>query len=106
MATRHEALLQVTQLQAVERQHVLLLAFLNKAKLRHFKIICLQNFHGLNLIITHLFVLEPGDALGGENEPVVPGAALHNAQIVYAHEALADHLIAKCVSAGFIGVLR
>lgn len=39
--------------------------------------------------------LKPGERLGGEDEPVVPRATLHEAEIGDGHVALADHLIAQ-----------
>ena len=41
---------------------------------------------------TYLLVLEPGERLRGEDEPVVAAAALHDPQVVDRHVALADHL--------------
>ena len=42
--------------------------------------------------IANLFVLEPGEGLGGEDEPVVPAASLHDPQVVDRHVSLPDHL--------------
>lgn len=54
----------------------------------------------------HLFVLEPRDAFGGKNEPVVARSTLHNTQIVYAHVAFANNLIAQSVTSRLYGILR
>ena len=43
-------------------------------------------------MIVHLLVLVPGDVLRREDEPVVPAAALHDAQVVDGHVALPDDL--------------
>jgi hypothetical protein len=77
----HEPLLDIPQLEPVQRQHVLLLAL--------------------------LLVLEPGDVLRGEDEPVVPGAALHDPQVVNAHVPFSDDLVAECAARSRLGrVLR
>ncbi len=44
------------------------------------------------LEVTHLLVLEPGQALRGEDKPVVPAAALHDPQVVDSHVTLPDNL--------------
>jgi hypothetical protein len=77
----HEPLLDIPQFEPVQRQHVLLLAL--------------------------LLVLEPGDVLRGEDEPVVPGAALHDPQVVNAHVPFSDDLVAECAARSRLGrVLR
>jgi hypothetical protein len=45
------------------------------------------------LFATHLFVFEPGDVFGGEDEPVVPAASLHDPEVVDRHVAFPDHLV-------------
>ena len=47
-----------------------------------------------------LFILVPGDIFGGEDEPVVPTAPLHDPQIVDCHVALPDPLQTRCVNRG------
>ena len=42
-----------------------------------------------------LFILVPGDVLGGEDEPVIPAAPLHDSQVVDRHVAFPDHLQEK-----------
>ena len=44
-------------------------------------------------IKTHLLILEPGETLRGEDEPVVPAPALHDPEVVDGHVALPDHLV-------------
>lgn len=41
---------------------------------------------------THLIILEPGQALSGQHEPVLLGPALHDADVVDGQPALADDL--------------
>ncbi len=76
--TGHEPGLQISQLQVVQRQHVLLVSL--------------------------LLVLEPRQRLRGQNEPVVAASSLHDAHIVDRHVPLADDLVAQ-FPAGFLGVL-
>ena len=52
----------------------------------------------------YLFVLEPGEALGGKDEPVVPAPALHDAEVVDGHIALPDDLVAQ-LPASLFGIL-
>ena len=52
----------------------------------------------------YLVILVPRERLGREDEPVVPGAAPHEAQVVDGHVALADDLVAE-LAAGLLGVL-
>lgn len=53
----------------------------------------------------YLFVLEPGEGLRGEDEPVVTRAALHDAQVGDGHPAAPDHLVAQ-LTARLVRVLR
>ena len=55
-------------------------------------------------MFVYLVILEPRERLRGEYEPVVPGSALHDAQVVDGHVALADHLVAK-LAPRLLGVL-
>lgn len=81
MTSRHESLFDVAELETVKRQHV--------------------------LFVTLLFVFVPGNTFGGQHEPVISGAALHNTQVVDAHVALPDDLVAEgAARSGFRGVLR
>lgn len=41
---------------------------------------------------THLVVFEPGEALGGQHEPVLLGSSLHDADVVDGQPAFADDL--------------
>ena len=70
MALGEEARLQISELEALEREHVSLLPL--------------------------VLVLEPGQALRGQHEPQVLGAAPHYAHAaVQAEEALANDLVAR-----------
>ena len=50
-----------------------------------------------------LFILVPGDVLGGEDEPVIPAAPLHDPQVVDCHVALPDHLQPRHVNRHWAG---
>lgn len=43
-------------------------------------------------VSTHLVVFEPGEALGGQHEPVLLGSSLHDADVVDSQPAFADDL--------------
>lgn len=79
MSAGHESLLDIAEFDPVQVQHVLLVLL--------------------------LLVLVPGQILGREDEPIVPGASLHDAQVGDGHVALADHLVAQLPSC-LVRVLR
>lgn len=43
----------------------------------------------------HLVILEPGQALGGQHEPVLLRSSLHDADVIDGQPALTDHLMIK-----------
>lgn len=52
----------------------------------------------------YLFVFEPRQRFGSENEPIIPGTSFHQAQIMDGHVALANDLVAQ-FSSGFFRAL-